>query len=287
LKIAVECCEETLVAVHFTPAFEPSKEETTPAWWFAYCGERLLVKTTDGGATVPKVENLEALNLKPVRTFYVGAVDGQSCYAAECDGAASAPEGMAFEWLRQLVGWIDDALFWAAGCAKLIIQWDRTHRFCGQCGRPTVDKAEERAKLCAECGLVVFPRLSPAVIVAVTHGDRILLARSPRFPEGRYSVLAGFVEPGESLEECVQREVREEVGLELADIRYFGSQPWPFPNSLMIGFTADYASGQMRIDRKEIVEADWFSADHLPRIPPKLTIARQLIDGFMKKHAPK
>ena len=275
------------MTIHFIPDFAPSKEQRTPAWWFAYCGERLLVKTTNGGATIPMVKNLASLNLKPVRTFYLGVLDGRPCYAAECDREASAPDGMSFEGLRQLVGWIDDALFWAAGRGKLIIQWDRTHQFCGQCGRPTVNKADERAKLCAECGLVVFPRMSPAVIVAVIRGDRILLARSPRFPEGRYSVLAGFVEPGESLEECVRREVREEVGLELKNIRYFGSQPWPFPNSLMIGFTADHASGEMTIDGREIVEADWFKADHLPRIPPRLTIARQLIDGFVKSHAPK
>ena len=275
------------MTIHFIPDFVPSEEERTPAWWFAYCGERLLVRTTNGGATIPMVKNLASLNLKPVRTFYLGVLDGRPCYAAECDREVSAPDGMSFEGLRQLVGWLDDALFWAAGRGKLIIQWDRTHQFCGRCGRPTVNKADERAKLCAECGLVVFPRMSPAVIVAVIRDDRILLARSPRFPEGRYSVLAGFVEPGESLEECVRREVREEVGLELKNIRYFGSQPWPFPNSLMIGFTADHASGEMAIDGREIVEAGWFKADHLPRIPPRLTIARQLIDGFVKKRAPK
>jgi NAD+ diphosphatase len=148
-----------------------------------------------------------------------------------------------------------------------------------------VDKADERAKVCTACGWVVFPRMSPAVIVAVTRGERILLARSPRFPEKFYSVLAGFVEPGESLEECVQREVKEEVGLELKHIRYVGSQPWPFPNSLMIGFTADYAGGEMTIDGLEIVEADWFRADDLPRIPPRPTIARQLIDGFVETRA--
>jgi NAD+ diphosphatase len=230
-------------------------------------------------------DSLATLNLKPVRTFYLGALNGRSCYAAECDEETSPPEGMTFEGLRQLVGWIDDGLFWAAGRAKLIIQWDRTHQYCGQCGRPTVDKSDERAKLCPECGLVVFPRMSPAVIMSVIRGDRILLARSPRFPEGFYSVLAGFVEPGESLEECVRREVREEVGLELKNIRYFGSQPWPFPNSLMIGFTAEYASGETTIDQMEIVEAGWFSADHLPRIPPRLTIARHLIDDFVKTRA--
>jgi len=274
-----------VIAIHFTPGFAPSNKEKPPAWWFAYCGERLLVDMSGEGATIPRVKTLETLNLKPVRTFYLGVLDGHPCYAVACHEQASAPEGMTFEGLRRLVGWIHDDLFWAAGRAKLIIQWDRTHRFCGQCGQPMVDKADERAKVCTACGWVVFPRMSPAVIVAVTRGERILLARSPRFPEKFYSVLAGFVEPGESLEECVQREVKEEVGLELKHIRYVGSQPWPFPNSLMIGFTADYAGGEMTIDGLEIVEADWFRADDLPRIPPRPTIARQLIDGFVETRA--
>lgn len=271
----------------FRPAFAPSEEEKIPASWFVYCGGKLLVDTSNGRPTIPIVKDWAALDFKTERTFYLGVLDGHSCYAAECDEEVSAPEGMAFERLRQLMGWLDDALFWAAGHARLIIEWDRTHRFCGQCGRPTVDKQDERAKRCPECGWVVFPRMSPAVIVAVTRGERILLARSPRFPEKRYSVLAGFVEPGESLEECVQREVTEEVGLELKNICYFGSQPWPFPNSLMIGFTAECPSGEIKIDEKEIVEADWFTADDLPKVPPRLSIARQLIDAFVIKHASK
>jgi NAD+ diphosphatase len=272
------------MTLHFTPAFTAPREERKPAWWFAFRGERLLVETTNGAPKIPIVKDLANMNFKPGRTFFFGILDGRSCYAADIDGEASAPEGMSFQGVRQLIGRVDDVLFWVAGRAKLIIQWDRTHQFCGQCGKPLVNKEGERAKLCSKCGLTVFPRMSPAIIVAVTRGDEILLAHAPRFPEGRYSVLAGFVEPGESLEECVKREVREEVGLELKNIRYFGSQPWPFPNSLMIAFTAEYASGEMRIDNDEIAEAGWFTADRLPRIPPKLTVARQLIDWFVKQN---
>jgi NAD+ diphosphatase len=165
------------------------------------------------------------------------------------------------------------------------MEWDRTHQFCGRCGAPMERVPNERAKKCTVCGLANYPRLSPAIIIAVTRmieGEkRILLARNHRYPAGRYSVLAGFVEPGESLEECAAREVMEEVGIEIANIHYFGSQPWPFPNSLMLGFTADYRGGDFHLEDAEIAEAGWFSANNLPNLPQKPSIARQLIDAFV------
>ena len=142
-----------------------------------------------------------------------------------------------------------------------------------------------RAKECEECGRFDFPRISPAIIVLIEKGDALLLARSTRFPGSFFSVLAGFVEPGESLEEAVHREVKEETGILVKDIEYFGSQPWPFPDSLMIGFTAQYASGEIRIDGEEIAEAGWYKSHSLPQIPGKLSIARQLIDWFVARHS--
>ena len=139
----------------------------------------------------------------------------------------------------------------------------------------------ERAKLCPACGLTTYPRISPAIIVAVTKGDTLLLARGHRHPPGFYSVLAGFVEPGETLEETVRREVREEVSLEVDDIRYFGSQPWPFPDSLMVAFTASYASGEITLEELEIADAGWYTAANLPLVPPPISIARSLIDAFV------
>jgi NAD+ diphosphatase len=193
------------------------------------------------------------------------------------------PAGMTFEGLREVYGRLDEDLFWIAARAVQVVDWDRTHQLCGRCGVPLKTSQTERAKECPQCGLLQFPRLTPAIIVLVERGNELLLARSRHFMPGMYSVLAGFVEPGESLEEAVVREVREEVGISVKDIKYFGSQPWPFPHSLMIGFVATYAGGKISLDDSEIEDAGWFTADRLPRIPGKISIARKLIDWFVDK----
>ena len=194
------------------------------------------------------------------------------------------PKGMILEGLRQVYGRLDEDLFWIAARAVQIVDWDRTHQFCGRCGVRMEPQSTERAKRCPECGLLHFPRLAPAVIVLVEREDKLLMARSRHFASGMYSVLAGFVEPGESLEEAVIREVKEEVGISIKDIQYFGSQSWPFPHSLMIGFTATYGGGEISMDDAEIEDAGWFSVDKLPPLPGKISIARKLIDWFIEKH---
>ncbi|MEL7227061.1 MAG: NAD(+) diphosphatase [Cyanobacteria bacterium J06576_12] len=183
--------------------------------------------------------------------------------------------------LRLLYGELPEDLFAIAARAVQIVEWDRTHQFCGHCATPTIQLPTERAKRCPACKLRQYPKLSPAVIMLVYRGNDLLLARAPRFREGMHSVLAGFVEPGESLEETVAREVKEEVGVTVKNIRYFGSQPWPFPKSLMVGFTAEYDSGTITPDPIEIEAADWFSPGSLPPVPGKLSIARKLIDWFV------
>jgi NAD+ diphosphatase len=233
--------------------------------------------------TLPLLIDLNELGLTAKRQDYLGQLDHRLCYAVEVSDGTIPPEGMAFEGLRQVYGRLDEHLFWVAARAVQIIDWDRTHQFCGRCGVPLRPKSDERAKACPQCGLLHFPRLAPAIIVLVERGDQLLLARSRHFMPGMYSVLAGFVEPGESLEEAVVREVKEEVGIEIQDIKYFGSQPWPFPHSLMIGFTATYAGGEISLDDKEIEDAGWFTAEKLPRIPGKISIARKLIDQFLAK----
>jgi len=231
------------------------------------------------------VKDLTSLGLRPLRAQYLGTLNDLPCYSAELNPDVSAPEGTEFRGLRGLFGWLEEDLFWLAGRAVQVMRWDQTHQFCGRCGAPTEIKPDERARICPECQLVAYPRLSPAIIVAVVKGDEILLARAHRFPHGLYSVIAGFVEPGENLEECLRREVREEVGIEVKSIRYFGSQPWPFPNSLMVGFTAEYDRGEIHVDEAEISDAGWFKVGNLPRIPDKVSIARQLIDWFVDNRA--
>ncbi|MBD2088396.1 NAD(+) diphosphatase [Microcoleus sp. FACHB-1515] len=251
-------------------------EKVQSSLWFAFAGNKLLVRQVGERYEIPS-----AIDLAPIRTQYLGQLGDRSCFSAELAKDAIAPEGFALLGLRELYGSLTEEEFAIAGRAVQIIAWDRTHQFCGHCATPMTQLPDERAKRCPNCGLVNYPRLSPAMIVLVSRGEEILLARAHRFPTGMYSLLAGFVEPGESLEETVVREVREEVGIEVKNIRYFGSQPWPFPNSLMIGFMADYAGGSIALEEKEIADAKWFHKHNLPPIPPRISIARKLIDAFV------
>lgn len=254
-------------------------ENASEALCFALRGSELLVVEGEPLVGIPRLADLSDAAGAP--THEVGRLAAGTCLAVSLPDDASPPPGMAFAGLRQLFGRIDDEMFGMAGRAVQLVEWRRTHAYCGRCGTPTEPADGERAMRCPACGLLAFPRVAPAIIVRVTDGDRILLAHGRRFPSVIYSVLAGFVDPGESLEECVHREVREEVGIEIANLRYFGSQPWPFPHSLMVGFTADYAGGELTPDPEEIADAGWFSADALPELPPGLSIARRLIDDWL------
>ena len=256
---------------------------STGEFWFLFRGSELLVREEEGAAQVPSGGELDTLGLDAHEPQTVGHLDGAACYAAGLPAEIEPPPGMAFHGLRRLWGRLDEAAWKLAGRAVQIVEWDRNHRFCGRCGSETARQPAELARTCPNCGLQQFPRISPAVIVRVERGDRILLARSPHFAPGVYSTLAGFVEPGESLEETVVREVREEVGIEVSNIRYFGSQPWPFPNSLMIGFVADYESGELRPQAGEIEDAGWFDVDDLPGLPTHFSIARALVDAFIER----
>jgi NAD+ diphosphatase len=285
--------DETIL--RFTSRVEPPEDLHEPAYWFAFQGDKLCARPNGHKAEVPQAADLAQLGLMPRRQLYLGYLeDGDArrthCYCAEVSADAALPAGLIADGLRQLYPQLDELSFGLAGRAVQILTWDRTHAFCGQCGVATEALAHERAKHCPQCGLISYPRLSPAIIIAVIRraadGERILLARNHRFPAGRYSVIAGYVEPGESLEECAQREVGEEVGIRIKDIRYFGSQPWPFPNSLMIGFTAEYDGGEFALEEAEIADAGWFAVDALPSLPPKMSIARRLIDWFVGQNTP-
>lgn len=246
--------------------------------WFIFCGDELIIAENTDAVLSPFIYDIESLNIKPSVTQYIGLFGGHKCYVASVDRDL-IPAGFTLRGLRQLYGHVSDESFWFAARAFHIISWLRHNKFCGRCGSGMFVSAEELAVQCPQCSHIVYPRISPAVIVAVLKEDKILLVRSSRFPS-MYSVIAGYVEPGESLEECVHREIKEEVGIAVTNIKYFGNQPWPFPDSLMVAFTARYAQGTIQIDNKEIIEAGWFSAGGLPAIPPGISIARQLIDWF-------
>jgi NAD+ diphosphatase len=216
-------------------------------------------------------------------THFLGLLDGRHCWSADAGREAAAPPGHAFVELRALYGRVTEGLWSLAGRAVQIVEWDRTHRFCGRCATATVAVDGERARRCPACGLLAFPRLAPAVIVLIEREGEVLLARGRAFPIPMYSCLAGFVEPGETLEEAVHREVLEEVGVTLSSVTYFGSQPWPFPHSLMIGFTARWAGGDIRVQEAELVDARWWRAGDLPMIPPPMSIARRLIDAWLAR----
>ncbi len=269
----------------FKPDFTLPATESARSLWFVFHEGRLLINAADEGQLIPRAQDLAELDIAPIHKQYLGTLDGLPCYAAEFAHNRMVADGFAFEDLRRLFNRLEEKLIWVAGRANQLVDWSQSHQFCGRCGHVTEDKQDERAKICPQCNLINYPRVSPAVIVAVIKDHQILLGRNRRFKSGFYSVLAGFAEPGESLEGCVAREINEEVGVAVKNIRYFGSQPWPFPNSLMVGFIADYAGGRIKVDKSEIVEAAWYSAQNLPPIPPKISIARQLIDWFAENYS--
>ena len=265
------------------------------AHWFVFKGDRLLVELgppsarpsddprvagRPSWARLPLQKSNNMLWFEPDRTLYLGRLGGADCWAAEAPAdAAPPPGGMAWESLRALFSVLDDAHFALAGRAIQLLDWDRSHRYCGRCATPTEAKSGERARACPACGYAAYPRIAPAVMALVRREGELLLARGPHFPPGMYSALAGFVEAGETLEQCVAREVEEEVGVRVSRTRYFSSQPWPFPNSLMIAFVCDWLCGEIRPQAGEIEAANWFKVLHLPKLPSRISIARRLIDA--------
>ncbi|MCX7709999.1 MAG: NAD(+) diphosphatase [Clostridia bacterium] len=267
--------------LNFDMEYKSWNREVRNSYWFLFSGQRLLVREKEEQLEIPFDLDLNLLGIEPIDMMHIGAMDEIDCYAASLPNMEFVPEGFILKGLRETYGLMADEWFFAAGRAQHLIHWKENHKFCGRCGNPMGMIEEERAVKCTSCDHIVYPRISPAIIVAVIKEGEILLARSSRFPTGMYSIIAGFVEPGETLEACVNRELKEEVGIEAKNIRYFASQPWPFPDSLMVGFTAEYSSGEIVIDNKEIVDANWFSKDLLPQLPGKASIARKIIDWYL------
>ena len=249
---------------------------------FAYRSGKILIGGSDDAPVIPTFTALDAAGVVGTPHF-LGNLGDAACIAVLLPDDAPEPAGMRYVGLRSLFLRIPDPMLALAARAFQVVEWDRTHRYCGRCGTPTRNKPDERAKECPACGLVAYPRVSPAMMALVTRGRELLLARSHRFVNGVYSALAGFVEPGETIEDCVRREVREEVGVEVDGITYFASQSWAFPHSLMIAYTAEYAGGDIRLEDAEIADARWFALDALPPLPPNVSIARRLIDSTVAR----
>lgn len=269
-----------------TPAgLEPGaalpKELAADALCFVWREDKILARNSEP-PTLPTFSDVARMGIDGAR-HYLGRYQGIDCIAVRLAADVPEPDGWQWRGLRSLFLQLPDPLLALAGRASQVVEWDRSHRYCGRCGTPTLDKPEERAKECPACGYVAYPRVSPAMMVLVTRERELLLARANRFPNAMYSALAGFVELGESIEDCIHREVREEVGVEVDQLRYFASQSWPFPHSLMIAFTAEYVSGEARPCDDEIADVQWFSLDALPPLPGPVSISRKLIDATIAR----
>jgi NAD+ diphosphatase len=265
----------------FMPRLDDDDEQRD-GYWFVVQQGKLLVLRGDA----PRLPPARTLPLTDAgsATQYFGDYDGLPCRVLMLEpGTLPDDPASDYEWrgLRSLFGILPDAEVGLAGRAMQLAEWSRTHRHCGCCGGPMQRQPGERAMQCPACGFTAYPRIAPAMMVLVKRDDKILLARAPNFAPGVYSALAGFVEAGESLEECEHREVREEVSIEVTNLRYFSSQSWPFPHSLMLAFVADYAGGELQPDPAEIVDARWFSPDDLPQLPGRFSISRALIESVL------
>jgi NAD+ diphosphatase len=272
----------------YVPHHVPPETHDEPALWFAFRNGELLVCESGAAPCLPCCLHLAEHGLEPQRSHYLGRYDGQHSYAVEIPDSQPLPQGWRPIGLRDAFAAFDVELAALAGRAFQILDWDRNHQYCSRCGTPTARRGDERARVCPNCRMRTYPPISPAVMVLITDGrSRVLLARRPSSPQNRFSALAGFVEPGEMLEDTVVRETREEVGVEITNVRYFGSQPWPFPHSLMIAFTAEYAGGEITPDGVEIEEARWFEVSELPTLPASISISRRLIDTISAELARK
>lgn len=242
----------------------------------------LVIPATDGQLYWPHRQLPWQVDDRHV-AHYLGQYNDESCFAIEIAPQESAAGNLLKVSLRDYLGRIPDGLFRLLGRALQINDWYRSHRFCGTCGTETSLLEGERARACKVCGQSFYPRLSPCIMALITRGDECLLARNKQWTRPFFSALAGFIEPGESAEEALRREVMEEVGLNVGGLHYYASQPWPFPGQLMIGFFAEYLGGEIRIDDVEIAEARWFHYRDLPPIPGEFTLAGQLIGAFVNR----
>lgn len=249
-----------------------------PAIWLIFVAEKLLANKAQPTPIEAHWETLTFAHAYQEQIVQIGALNGKPCYLIDMGNERVAEVDFQAVSLRTLLHHSEAELFEVAARAWQVMLFLRTHRFCGQCGSTMQSIDWEMAVQCSRCHHRCYPRISPCIIVSIKYQDKILLAQGkPQRERNMFSTLAGFVESGETLEQAVHREVFEEVGIQIKNLRYFASQPWPFPHSLMVGFLADFASGEIKVDGQEILEAYWFNFDQLPSIPPVFSIAGKLI----------
>lgn len=250
-------------------------------YWVIFNGSDLLLRKEISGEY-----HLPCGDKAPIEVegelFNVGN-SSSPCISAKCNYDFSLPENYEFINLRTSFNHISKEEYDMASKGEELLFWDNNSRFCGRCGSPML-RHTEISKLCSKCGWEIFPQLSPAILVLVRRGDEALLVHARNFKRHFFGLVAGFVETGENLEECVKREVREETSIEIDNIRYFGSQTWPYPANLMIGFTADYVSGEIQFADEELSDGRFFKADDLPTIPTRPSLARRLIDEWVAEY---
>lgn len=258
-----------------------SEENKDEDLWFLFQDKMILIKDDINKFSIPTFKEVKEFIDRLEIKYHLGKLNGIDCLCGEINSAVKISGKMKFIPLRQSASVLSTELLEVAGRGAQIIHFHKTNKFCGVCGSKNKFVEYEFAMKCESCNYVSYPQVCPAIIVGVTKGDKILLANNKSFPKGLHSNVAGFVDVNETLEECVKREILEEVNIKVKNIKYFSSQPWPYPNSIMIGFTAEYESGEIKVDGKEIIHANWYDKNNLPILPDKTTIARRIIDSIL------
>ncbi len=247
-------------------------------------GDQLLIDNLSQNLALIDSDQYKWSEMKVKTEHFIGYVDNFSLYALELEDESSIMAETSLKPFRSLLGIIPDIYFGICSRSIQLVEWSKKSKFCGVCGSKTLLHSIEKAMSCSNCNNLIYPRISPCIIVLVTNKERLLLAHNKGFPGKMYSTLAGFIEVGETVEETIKREIFEEVNIKVKNCRYFGSQSWPFPSQLMLGFHAEYVEGDVKPDGNEIDEADWFHYKSLPEVPPgSISISGRLIESYVDK----
>ncbi|HQY30825.1 MAG TPA: NAD(+) diphosphatase [Thermomicrobiales bacterium] len=265
----------------FQPLADANRTPTPEDWCVVVHAGSIILRANGSNTEFPHAADL---SLEITQTTFIGLYGERAVYAMASELADPNP-GPDLELVPLRAAWqlLGEQTWAIASRAAQVVEWERNHQFCGRCGNPTAKLEHELGRQCPVCSLIAFPRISPATITLIERGNEVLLAHGVHHAPEVYALIAGFVEAGESLEECVVREIDEEIGIAVDRVRYFGSQSWPFPHSIMLGFTAQYVSGEIAVNPAEIEDARWFTIDAMPKIPARMSIARALIDDWARR----